>query len=149
MMHVQSISELVDSLCRDGTDRTRISRIIKYIFKASKPSNIIRQRVTHDCASILDSIANNTSFSHCFSHGASLHQHSFSRMIFTPVLCCLHTTKDERGVMCKRFCASLLIALSILRAVHSVDALLYMRKTKHGFPGPFDPIYILTCFAHM
>ena len=28
-------------------------------------------RVTHDCASILDSIAKKTSCSHCFSHGAS------------------------------------------------------------------------------
>ena len=35
--------------------------------------------------SIFDSIAKKTSYSHCFSHGASLHQHSFSRMIFTLV----------------------------------------------------------------
>ena len=39
----------------------------------------------HDCASILDSIAKRTSCSHCFSHGTSLHQHLFSRMIFTLV----------------------------------------------------------------
>ena len=31
--------------------------------------------VTHNCASILDSIAKGTS---CFLHGASLHHHSFS-----------------------------------------------------------------------
>ena len=42
-------------------------------------------RVTHDCASILDSIAKGTSCSHYFLHGASLHPHSFSRMIFTLV----------------------------------------------------------------
>ena len=41
--------------------------------------------VTHDCASILDSIAKGTSCFHYFSHGASLHRHSFSRMIFTLV----------------------------------------------------------------
>ena len=34
---------------------------------------------------VLDSIAKATSCSHCFSHGASLHLHSFSRMIFTLV----------------------------------------------------------------
>ena len=34
--------------------------------------------VTHDCASILDSIAKGTSCFHYFSHGASLHCHSFS-----------------------------------------------------------------------
>ena len=39
--------------------------------------------VTHDCASILDSIAKGTSCFHYFSHGTSLHRHSFSRMIFT------------------------------------------------------------------
>ena len=39
----------------------------------------------HDCASILDSIAKGTSCFHYFSHGASLHRHSFSRMIFTLV----------------------------------------------------------------
>ena len=42
--------------------------------------------VTHDCASILDSIAKGTSCFHYFSHGASLHRHSFSRMIFTLVM---------------------------------------------------------------
>ena len=42
--------------------------------------------VTHDCASILDSIAKGTSCFHYFSHGASLHRHSFSRMIFTLVI---------------------------------------------------------------
>ena len=40
-------------------------------------------RVTYDCASILDSIAKKTSCYHCFSHGASLYQQSFSRMNFT------------------------------------------------------------------
>ena len=35
-------------------------------------------RVTHDCASIFDSIAKGTSY---FSHGASLHRHSLSGMI--------------------------------------------------------------------
>ena len=44
-----------------------------------------RQRVTHDCASILDNIAKNTSCSHYFSHGGSLHQYSFSWMIFALV----------------------------------------------------------------
>ena len=39
--------------------------------------------VTHDCASIL---AKGTSCFHYFSHGTSLHPHSFSRMIFTLVL---------------------------------------------------------------
>ena len=39
----------------------------------------------HDCASILDNIAKKTSCSHCFSHGTSLHQHSFSRMIFSRI----------------------------------------------------------------
>ena len=34
--------------------------------------------VTHDCASIFDSIAKGTSCFHHFSHGASLHRHSFS-----------------------------------------------------------------------
>ena len=41
--------------------------------------------VTLDCASILDSIAKGTSCFHYFSHGTSLHRHSFSRMIFTLV----------------------------------------------------------------
>ena len=41
--------------------------------------------VTHDCASILDSIAKGTSYSHYFSHGASLHHLTFSGMIFTLV----------------------------------------------------------------
>ena len=36
-------------------------------------SNIFRPRVTHDCASTLDSIAKGTSCSHYFLHGASLH----------------------------------------------------------------------------
>ena len=44
--------------------------------------SIFRQGVTHDCASILDSIAKKTSCFHYFSHGASLHQYSF---IFTLV----------------------------------------------------------------
>ena len=35
--------------------------------------------------SILDSIAKKTSCSHCFLHGASLHQQLFSRTIFTLV----------------------------------------------------------------
>ena len=35
----------------------------------------------HDCASILDSIAKGTSCFHYFSHGASLHRHSFSKML--------------------------------------------------------------------
>ena len=39
-----------------------------------------------DCASILYSIAKKTSCFHCFSHGASLHHRSFSRMIFTLVI---------------------------------------------------------------
>ena len=39
----------------------------------------------HDCASILDSIAKKTSCFHHFSHGASLHHCSFSRMIFTRI----------------------------------------------------------------
>ena len=37
--------------------------------------------------------AKNTSCSHCFSHGASLHHSSFSKMIFTLVSCkcsCAH-----------------------------------------------------------
>ena len=42
--------------------------------------------VTHDCASILDSIAKGTFCFYYFSHGAALHRHSFSRMIFTLVL---------------------------------------------------------------
>ena len=46
--------------------------------------------VMHDCASILDSIAKGTSCFHYFSHGASLHPHSFSRMIFTLVLLHVH-----------------------------------------------------------
>ena len=46
------------------------------------PPYIFRQRVTH---SILDSIAKKTSCFHNFSHGASLHHCSFSRMIFTLV----------------------------------------------------------------
>ena len=41
--------------------------------------------VRHDCASILDSSAKGTSCFYYFSHGASLHPHSFSRMIFTLV----------------------------------------------------------------
>ena len=41
--------------------------------------------VTHDCASSLDSNAKGRSCFHYFSHGASLHRHSFSRMIFTLV----------------------------------------------------------------
>ena len=44
---------------------------------------MFRQTVTHDCASILDSIAKKTSCSYNFSHGASLHPHSF---IFACVL---------------------------------------------------------------
>ena len=39
----------------------------------------------HDCASILDSSAKGTSCFYYFSHGASLHPHSFSRMIFSLV----------------------------------------------------------------
>ena len=52
-------------------DTSTIMRIHTYIF---------RKRVTHwqDCHSILDSIAKKTSCSHCFSHGASLHQPPFS-----------------------------------------------------------------------
>ena len=49
------------------------------------PYILFRQRVTHDYASILDSIAKKTSCSHCFLHGASLHHCSFSRMIFALV----------------------------------------------------------------
>ena len=41
---------------------------------------------THDCASILDSIAKRTSCFHHYSHGASLHHCSFSRVVFTLVL---------------------------------------------------------------
>ena len=82
------------------------------------PLYIFRHRVTHDCASI---IAKKTSCSHCFSHCTSLHQHSFSRMIFTLVifytvrntlpeaLCCLHTL----GVLldfCVMYVRQLLIA---------------------------------------
>ena len=47
--------------------------------------NIMYGGVTHDCASILDSIGKKTSCFHYFSHGASLHHCSFSRMIFTLV----------------------------------------------------------------
>ena len=35
-------------------------------------------RVTHDCASILDSIAKGIPCFHDFSHGASLHPYSFN-----------------------------------------------------------------------
>ena len=38
--------------------------------------NIMSGEFTHDCASILDSIAKKSSCSHDFLHGASLHQHS-------------------------------------------------------------------------
>ena len=63
--------------------RTFLSNTIKYT------STIIRnppyiysgKGVTHDCASILDSIAKGTSCFHYVLHGASLHRHSFSGMI--------------------------------------------------------------------
>ena len=48
---------------------------------------LYRQRVTHDCASILDSIAKGTFCFHYFLHDASLHRHSLSGMIFTLVQC--------------------------------------------------------------
>ena len=44
--------------------------------------------VTHDCASILDTIAKGTSCFHYILHGASLHPHSFIitlvKYIYTP-----------------------------------------------------------------
>ena len=48
------------------------------------PEYVGRGYAYHDCASIIDSIAKKTSCSHCFSHDASLHHHSF---IFTLVSC--------------------------------------------------------------
>ena len=42
----------------------------------------IHARVTHDCGSILDSVAKKTS---CYSHTAPLHHYSFSCMIFALV----------------------------------------------------------------
>ena len=50
---------------------------------------IFRQRVTHDCASILDSIAKKTSIFRM------VHHCSFSRMIFTLVICCKEVHIDE------------------------------------------------------
>ena len=50
----------------------------------SQPSIYSGKGVTHYCVSILDSIAKGTSC-YYFSHGASLHRHSFSRMLFTLV----------------------------------------------------------------
>ena len=65
--------------------------------------------VTHDCASILDSIAKGTSCFHYFSHGTSLHCHSFSRMIFTLVV--LYTVDinacvEKSSHSCMRGCMS-------------------------------------------
>ena len=57
------------------------------VFLAITPPYIFKQRVMHDCASILDSIAKEIACFHYFSHGASLHHCSFSRMIFTLVRC--------------------------------------------------------------
>ena len=49
-------------------------------------STIMRNPSLHNSEKgILDSIAKGTSCFHYFSHGASLHPHSFSRMIFTLV----------------------------------------------------------------
>ena len=66
--------------------RSILSNLSRILAKSCvTPPYIFRQRVTHDCASILDSIAKKTSCFHYFSHGASLHHCSFSRMIFTLV----------------------------------------------------------------
>ena len=56
--------------------------------------------VTHDCASILDSIAKGTYCFHYFSHGASLHRHSFSRMIFTLVYNCMGERSEPALLSC-------------------------------------------------
>ena len=53
-------------------------------------NSFLRIQAKDDCASILDSIAKRASCSHCFSHCASLHQYSFSRMIFTLVCMCVY-----------------------------------------------------------
>ena len=64
--------------------RSSLSNTIKDTMR--NPSLHNSDKGAHDCASILDSIAKGTSCFHYFSHGASLHRHSFSRMIFTPVI---------------------------------------------------------------
>ena len=59
--------------------RSLLSNTIKDTSTIMRNPSLHMHRVTHDCASILDSIAKKTLFF------ASLHQHSFSRMIFTLV----------------------------------------------------------------
>ena len=61
--------------------RSFLSNTIKYILAQSCVTPLpeyMQGGVTHDCASILDSIAKETSCFHYFLHGASLHRHSFS-----------------------------------------------------------------------
>ena len=62
---------------------------------ASPLPTLLYSVVTHDCASILDSIAKGTPCFHCFLHGASLHRHS---MIFTLVMYRNEPTKLDRDV---------------------------------------------------
>ena len=59
--------------------------------------------VMHDCASILNSIAKGTSCFHYFSHGASLHRHSFSRMMFTLVKYVTVYAKTNHNMSAKCF----------------------------------------------
>ena len=62
--------------------RSSLSNTIKYTSTIMRNPPYIHvysgKGVTHDCASILDSIAKGTSCFHYFLHGASLHRRSFS-----------------------------------------------------------------------
>ena len=64
--------------------RSSLSNTIKYTSTIMRNpfARVYVGRVTHNCVSILDSIAKGTSCFHYFLHGASLHRHS---MVFTLV----------------------------------------------------------------
>ena len=117
--------------------RSRLSNAIKDSSTSMhNPPHIFRPRVTHDCATILDSIAKKTSCSQDFSHGTSLHQHSFSRMIFYTcniVICSQRTTRTKDGIVaiCDTVCLFVYIqGFNCSIAIHFCPAL------SSSFPAP-------------
>ena len=69
--------------------RSSLSNAIKYTstIMRNRPYIYSGKGVTHDCASILDSIAKGTSCFHYFLHGASLHPHSFILHLLHIIFC--------------------------------------------------------------
>ena len=91
--------------------------------------------VKHDCASILDSISKGTSCFHYFSHGTSLHRHSFSLSCFVGrciCWCCFIIWVDFMKGSCAWESEEGLCVNCCLRTYQSSCRLFYLRRRRRS-----------------